>query len=177
MPYMWKFGICQVSGEKTLTKCLFSIDKHVSPEIQPVVRTGHTSEHWSYKLLFFLTVALAFEWQGNVLPCLQTLSRIWAPDVAPYLFLGANLPSSLLDFQMRNPAIQNDFSYYRRTISRNRINNMHVSAWDSMAGIVVALWLFCLLHVAEHRGKAESLSVCRHGDFFLTTVPCLVFIS
>ncbi|CAI9589423.1 unnamed protein product [Staurois parvus] len=27
---------------------------------------------------------------------------------------------------MRNPAIQNDFSYYRRTISRNRINNMHL---------------------------------------------------
>lgn len=29
--------------------------------------------------------------------------------------------------QMRIPAIQNDFSYYRRTISRNRINNMNVS--------------------------------------------------
>lgn len=28
---------------------------------------------------------------------------------------------------MRNPAIQNDFSYYRRTINRNRINNMYVS--------------------------------------------------
>lgn len=28
---------------------------------------------------------------------------------------------------MRNPAIQNDFSYYRRTISRNQINNMNVS--------------------------------------------------
>lgn len=109
--------------------------------------------------LIFLTVALPFEWQRNVLPCLQTLSRIWAPDVAPYLFLGANLLSSLLDFQMRNPAIQNDFSYYRRTISRNRINNMHVSAWDSMAGIMVALWLFPLLHMAEHREKAESLSI------------------
>ncbi|MEQ2167393.1 hypothetical protein GOODEAATRI_003764 [Goodea atripinnis] len=24
---------------------------------------------------------------------------------------------------MTNPAIQNDFSYYRRTISRNRLNN------------------------------------------------------
>lgn len=30
--------------------------------------------------------------------------------------------------QIRNPAIQNDFSYYRRTISRNRINNMNVSS-------------------------------------------------
>jgi len=35
--------------------------------------------------------------------------------------------SSLPFSKMRNPAIQNDFSYYRRTISRNRINNMHVS--------------------------------------------------
>ncbi|NXS19207.1 FA49A protein, partial [Mystacornis crossleyi] len=32
------------------------------------------------------------------------------------------------ELKMRNPAIQNDFSYYRRTISRNRINNMHVKA-------------------------------------------------
>lgn len=31
--------------------------------------------------------------------------------------------------QMRIPAIQNDFSYYRRTISRNRINNMNVSCF------------------------------------------------
>lgn len=28
--------------------------------------------------------------------------------------------------QMTNPAIQNDFSYYRRTISRMRINNVTV---------------------------------------------------
>lgn len=28
---------------------------------------------------------------------------------------------------MTNPAIQNDFSYYRRTISRMRINNLSVS--------------------------------------------------
>jgi len=35
------------------------------------------------------------------------------------------------ELKMRNPAIQNDFSYYRRTISRNRINNMHVSPWVS----------------------------------------------
>ena len=27
---------------------------------------------------------------------------------------------------MTNPAIQNDFSYYRRTISRNRLNNQQV---------------------------------------------------
>uniref|UniRef100_UPI00398F4306 CYFIP-related Rac1 interactor A-like n=1 Tax=Pristiophorus japonicus TaxID=55135 RepID=UPI00398F4306 len=28
------------------------------------------------------------------------------------------------ELKMTNPAIQNDFSYYRRTVSRNRINNM-----------------------------------------------------
>ncbi|GCB63455.1 hypothetical protein scyTo_0000157 [Scyliorhinus torazame] len=32
------------------------------------------------------------------------------------------------ELKMKNPAIQNDFSYYRRTISRNRINNMHLDA-------------------------------------------------
>uniref|UniRef100_A0A674MLW8 Family with sequence similarity 49 member A n=2 Tax=Takifugu rubripes TaxID=31033 RepID=A0A674MLW8_TAKRU len=30
------------------------------------------------------------------------------------------------ELKIRNPAIQNDFSYYRRTISRNRINNMNL---------------------------------------------------
>ncbi|XP_017264718.1 protein FAM49A isoform X2 [Kryptolebias marmoratus] len=30
------------------------------------------------------------------------------------------------ELKMRNPAIQNDFSYYRRTISRNRLNNMNL---------------------------------------------------
>lgn len=39
-----------------------------------------------------------------------------------------NVSACFLVFcQMRIPAIQNDFSYYRRTISRNRINNMNVS--------------------------------------------------
>lgn len=57
---------------------------------------------------------------------------------------------------MRNPAIQNDFSYYRRTISRNRINNMHVSPCVSLAGAMLSLWL---LHMAGHREKAESLSI------------------
>lgn len=35
-------------------------------------------------------------------------------------------PNAGLPLQMTNPAIQNDFSYYRRTISRNRINNLQV---------------------------------------------------
>lgn len=34
--------------------------------------------------------------------------------------------SIVLAPQMTNPAIQNDFSYYRRTISRMRINNVSV---------------------------------------------------
>lgn len=33
--------------------------------------------------------------------------------------------------QMTNPAIQNDFSYYRRTLSRMRINNQAVSVSGS----------------------------------------------
>ena len=33
----------------------------------------------------------------------------------------------ILVLQMTNPAIQNDFSYYRRTLSRMRINNTPVS--------------------------------------------------
>uniref|UniRef100_A0AAQ5ZR94 CYRIA/CYRIB Rac1 binding domain-containing protein n=1 Tax=Amphiprion ocellaris TaxID=80972 RepID=A0AAQ5ZR94_AMPOC len=33
------------------------------------------------------------------------------------------------ELKMTNPAIQNDFSYYRRTISRNRLNNQQVRPW------------------------------------------------
>nr|XP_029512144.1 protein FAM49A-like [Oncorhynchus nerka] len=32
------------------------------------------------------------------------------------------------ELKMTNPAIQNDFSYYRRTISRNRLNNQQLEA-------------------------------------------------
>ncbi|XP_068773743.1 CYFIP-related Rac1 interactor A-like isoform X1 [Struthio camelus] len=32
------------------------------------------------------------------------------------------------ELKMTNPAIQNDFSYYRRTISRNRLNNLQLDA-------------------------------------------------
>lgn len=35
--------------------------------------------------------------------------------------------SPALSLQMTNPAIQNDFSYYRRTLSRMRIANQTVS--------------------------------------------------
>eukprot|EP00064_Thunnus_orientalis_P022579 superscaffoldBa00007736_g22785 len=33
---------------------------------------------------------------------------------------------------MTNPAIQNDFSYYRRTISRMRINNLSADAGNEV---------------------------------------------
>src|SRR4029434_1014711 len=39
----------------------------------------------------------------------------------PYLLCVGLIP------QMTNPAIQNDFSYYRRTLNRMRINNVPVS--------------------------------------------------
>ncbi|NXA50257.1 FA49A protein, partial [Nothocercus julius] len=32
------------------------------------------------------------------------------------------------ELKMTNPAIQNDFSYYRRTLSRNRLNNLQLEA-------------------------------------------------
>lgn len=40
---------------------------------------------------------------------------------------------SFFFLQMTNPAIQNDFSYYRRTLSRMRINNVPVSTFYSSA--------------------------------------------
>lgn len=44
--------------------------------------------------------------------------------------------------QMTNPAIQNDFSYYRRTISRNRLNNQQVRPWRrDLAPAVYVAWL------------------------------------
>ncbi|XP_009646873.1 CYFIP-related Rac1 interactor B [Egretta garzetta] len=39
-----------------------------------------------------------------------------------------HLTLSFDELKMTNPAIQNDFSYYRRTISRNRINNLQLDA-------------------------------------------------
>jgi hypothetical protein len=52
--------------------------------------------------------------------CTRLLSSGPVPPPVPLLTLHALL-------QMTNPAIQNDFSYYRRTISRMRINNLSVS--------------------------------------------------
>uniref|UniRef100_A0A3Q3C0U1 Family with sequence similarity 49 member A n=1 Tax=Haplochromis burtoni TaxID=8153 RepID=A0A3Q3C0U1_HAPBU len=47
------------------------------------------------------------------------------------------------ELKMRNPAIQNDFSYYRRTISRNQINNMNVSLGKNLfLNLISGLKLF-----------------------------------
>ncbi|RXM99733.1 Protein FAM49A [Acipenser ruthenus] len=46
-------------------------------------------------------------------------------EATPMLKTLSNATTNFV-FEMRNPAIQNDFSYYRRTISRNRINNMNI---------------------------------------------------
>uniref|UniRef100_A0A3B4XGS4 Family with sequence similarity 49 member Ba n=1 Tax=Seriola lalandi dorsalis TaxID=1841481 RepID=A0A3B4XGS4_SERLL len=52
--------------------------------------------------------------------------------------LGKNLNAARLrvtgndEFTMTNPAIQNDFSYYRRTISRMRINNLSADAGNEV---------------------------------------------
>lgn len=52
------------------------------------------------------------------------------------------LNHSSVHMQMTNPAIQNDFSYYRRTISRNRLNNQQVRGVQ--IGFILIGWLFCL---------------------------------
>lgn len=39
---------------------------------------------------------------------------------------------------MTNPAIQNDFSYYRRTISRNRLNNQQVRPYRSNSSLLLS---------------------------------------
>lgn len=46
---------------------------------------------------------------------------------------------------MTNPAIQNDFSYYRRTISRNRLNNQQVRRWEA---VCVAYMIKCSAQAA-----------------------------
>lgn len=63
---------------------------------------------------------------------------------------------------MRNPAIQNDFSYYRRTISRNRINNMHVSArvsWAYRPLLHGSFWMFAL-----NSGQGTALTLASRAQ-------------
>lgn len=69
----------------------------------------------------------------------------------------------LLSCQMTNPAIQNDFSYYRRTLSRMRINNQAVSVSGSRSPCkFVSLSqgiCFCNAPFPRVMGVKESTSV------------------
>lgn len=65
--------------------------------------------------------------------------------------------------QMTNPAIQNDFSYYRRTISRNRLNNQQVRPWRrDLAPAVYVAWLRFLSLIIQDCSSGRVL-------FLLTT--------
>lgn len=70
-------------------------------------------------------------------------------------FTDGNVVVLLLFVQMRIPAIQNDFSYYRRTISRNRINNMNVRT--KLSSLIILKYL--LLSGVQNMEKRESSSL------------------
>uniref|UniRef100_A0A8D3E1K8 Family with sequence similarity 49 member A, like n=1 Tax=Scophthalmus maximus TaxID=52904 RepID=A0A8D3E1K8_SCOMX len=53
------------------------------------------------------------------------------------------------ELKMTNPAIQNDFSYYRRTISRNRLNNQQVRPSGEMICLFV-LHTTCNVQLKQH---------------------------
>lgn len=55
---------------------------------------------------------------------------------------------------MTNPAIQNDFSYYRRTLSRMRINNVPVSHCFELGIVMIAISL--LVHVLVHSDEVQA---------------------
>lgn len=58
--------------------------------------------------------------------CVVLTSEIHTHTESPESFLFV-MYMLIRVLQMTNPAIQNDFSYYRRTLSRMRINNTPVS--------------------------------------------------
>lgn len=82
---------------------------------------------------------------------------------------------------MTNPAIQNDFSYYRRTLSRMRINNVPVNehfelgGGDNNSSLSLLFYLFIcsfilikskliinLVTMDNHRGGKKEQSVANH---------------
>ncbi|XP_067317731.1 CYFIP-related Rac1 interactor A-like isoform X4 [Anolis sagrei] len=74
-----------------------------SPTLEPGKRSGRPSK---------TPVTCSYRRRHGT-PCVP-----WWPNSSAF----TSSPSDL----MTNPAIQNDFSYYRRTISRNRINNLQL---------------------------------------------------
>lgn len=84
-------------AQRTHTNIFFLLGKHAFPEIQPTVRIGHISEHWSDRSSF-LMVPPVLEWQRKLVLYLQTLeSRLLIPLL--HLFLEGDLLSSLPHFR------------------------------------------------------------------------------
>lgn len=84
-------------AQRTHTNIFFLRGKHAFPEIQPTVRIGHISEHWSDRSLF-LMVPPVLEWQRKLVLYLQTLvSGLLIPPL--HLFLEGDLLSSLPHFR------------------------------------------------------------------------------
>ena len=85
-----------------------------------------------------------------------------------WVFVGSYVVADyvLVWLQMRIPAIQNDFSYYRRTISRNRINNMNVS-WGFLTVFGVrCVWMLCLVFFPTSDPVQKSNKLIENDLFF-----------
>lgn len=72
---------------------------------------------------------------------------------------------------MTNPAIQNDFSYYRRTISRNRLNNQQVRLGDMIRLRLFMLHTWLNAQPNQHAASLSLQSLMTDGgvSFLLTT--------
>lgn len=75
---------------------------------------------------------------------------------------------------MTNPAIQNDFSYYRRTISRNRLNNQQVrTSWPPFLFALPSSRqhaLFFLPVFQLHKSETPSFYIPRLSDLMIAAV-------
>uniref|UniRef100_A0A8D3CSS7 Family with sequence similarity 49 member A, like n=1 Tax=Scophthalmus maximus TaxID=52904 RepID=A0A8D3CSS7_SCOMX len=76
------------------------------------------------------------------------------------------------ELKMTNPAIQNDFSYYRRTISRNRLNNQQVRPSGEMICLFV-LHTTCNVFLSSPTIQKTTLSLERQ---FLFVCVCFSFL-
>ncbi|KAF6729704.1 Protein FAM49A [Oryzias melastigma] len=86
------------------------------------------------------------------------------------------------ELKMTNPAIQNDFSYYRRTISRNRLNNQQVRLRKGVCFICI-ISPFMSLHVwfvwvqLEAENEVNNEMANRMSLFYAEATPMLKTLS
>lgn len=105
-----------------------------------------------------MMACLIQNWMFCCRPChLQTCREALSLCLSLSLFLRC---ISVVFLQMTNPAIQNDFSYYRRTLSRMRINNVPVSTLcPSPLWVVRCLFVFCFFFIYIHNESHDYLYV------------------